>query len=238
MIILPAIDIKDRQCVRLYKGDFSKDKVVAEDYMQTALNFKSAGAQWVHMVDLDAAKSGGSENRDIFIDVAQNSGLFVELGGGIRDLDSAEKYLSAGISRVVIGSAAVSNPELVSQMIAEFGTNRIAVGIDAKNGFVATHGWLSDSQIRFTDLAKDMCARGVRHIIFTDIDRDGTLTSPNFALLRELQQSVDANIIASGGVQTMDDIRALNAMNLQGAICGMSVYAGTLDLKEAINYVS
>jgi phosphoribosylformimino-5-aminoimidazole carboxamide ribotide isomerase len=238
MIILPAIDIKDKRCVRLYKGDFSIEKIVADDYMRTALGFKAAGAKWIHMVDLDAAKHGSSENRDIFVDVAQNSGLSVELGGGIRDLDSAEKYLSAGISRVVIGSAAVSSPELVSQAIAAFGAERIAVGIDAKNGFVSTHGWLDDSRISFTRLAQDMCERGVKYIIFTDIERDGTLTAPNFALLSELQRAVSVNIVASGGVQTMEDIRTLKSMNLYGAICGMSIYAGTLDLKEAVNYVS
>jgi phosphoribosylformimino-5-aminoimidazole carboxamide ribotide isomerase len=234
MIVLPAIDIKDKQCVRLYKGDFSRGKVVASDYMQTALSFKAAGAKWIHMVDLDAAKSASSENRDIFVDVAKHSGLSVELGGGIRDLDTAEKYLSAGISRVVIGSAAVSNPELITQMINAFGAERIAVGIDAKDGYVSTHGWLKDSGMYFTDLAADMCRRGVKYIIFTDIDRDGTLTSPNFTSLSELQSAVDVNIIASAGVKTIEDIRTLRGMKLYGAICGMSIYAGTLNLKVAI----
>ncbi len=235
MVILPAIDIKDGQCVRLTKGDFGTAERVAEDPLTTALSFQEAGAEWLHMVDLDGAKGGSLMNSSIFLQVAKNTGLKVELGGGIRTLESIDYYMEQGISRAIIGSAAISNPELVKAAAGKYG-DRIAVGIDARNGMVSADGWLNDSSVNYLDLAKKMEEIGVRYIIFTDISKDGTLSGPNLEQLSRIRDAVGCNIIASGGIHTMKDIIALKEMGLYGAICGKSVYKGTLSLKEAIAY--
>ncbi len=233
MIILPAIDIKDGNCVRLFKGDYSTVQKVAENYMDTARSFEEAGAKWIHMVDLDGAKDASQQNKEIFINVAKDTGLKVEVGGGIRSLDTVEMYLKNGISRVIIGSAAVKNPALVKDAVKEYG-DRIAVGIDARGGYVATEGWLESSDVYFTDLAKAMSDVGVKYIIFTDISKDGTLSGVNSVQLDEINRACSANIIASGGVHTIDDIIACRRLGLYGTICGKSIYSGTLDLKYAI----
>lgn len=233
MVILPAIDIKDGNCVRLYKGDYNTVQKVADNYMDTARSFEKAGAEWIHMVDLDGAKDASQQNKQIFIDVAKNTSLKVEVGGGIRTLDTVEMYLSAGISRVIIGSAAVKNPQLVKDAVREYG-DRIAVGIDAKNGYVATEGWLETSDVYFTDLAKKMSDAGVKYIIFTDISKDGTLSGVNAQQLDEINRSCSANIIASGGVHTIEDIITCRKLGLYGTICGKSIYSGSLDLAQAI----
>lgn len=235
MIILPAIDIKDGQCVRLTKGDFATVEKVAEDPLKTALAFQEAGAEWIHMVDLDGAKEGSLKNSLVFLETAQKTGLKVELGGGIRTLESIDYYLEQGISRVIIGSAAIANPELVKAAVGKYG-DRIAVGIDARNGLVSGDGWLTDSEIPYLDLAKKMEAVGVKYIIFTDISRDGTLSGPNLEQLGRINEAVGCDVIASGGIHTMKDIAALKEMGLYGAICGKSIYKGTLPLKEAIEY--
>ncbi len=233
MVILPAIDIKDGNCVRLFKGDYGTVQKVADSYMDTARSFERAGAEWIHMVDLDGAKDATQQNKEIFLDVAKNTGLKVEVGGGIRTLDTVEMYLSAGISRVIIGSAAVKNPQLVKDAVKEYG-ERIAVGIDAKNGYVATEGWLETSDVHFTDLAKAMSDIGVQYIIFTDISKDGTLSGVNAEQLNEINKCCPANIIASGGVHTIEDIRICKQLGLYGTICGKSIYSGSLDLAEAV----
>ncbi len=235
MIILPAIDIKDGNCVRLFKGDFETVERVAVDYMETAKSFTATGASWIHMVDLDGAKDGKPVNDKIFIDVAKNTGLKVELGGGIRNLDTVEYYLSNGISRVILGSVALKNPQIVKEAVAEYG-ERIAVGIDALNEMVAVEGWLDDSQVNYIELAKEMVSIGVKYIIFTDISKDGTLSGVSTEQLKRLNDSVDCNIIASGGVHTIEDIKKCKSMNLYGTICGKSIYKGTLDLKEAVEF--
>lgn len=233
MIILPAIDIKDGQCVRLTKGDFGTVERVAEDALQTALAFENAGAEWIHMVDLDGAREGSLKNSEVFLQVAQNTGLKVELGGGIRTMESIDYYAERGINRIIIGSAAISKPELVKAAVSKYG-DRIAVGIDARNGMVSADGWLSDSDITYLDLAGKMEEAGVRTIIFTDISRDGTLTGPNLEQLSQINDAVGCDIIASGGIHTIKDIIALKQMGLYGAICGKSIYKGTLSLEEAI----
>ncbi len=235
MIILPAIDIKDGNCVRLLKGDFATVHKVAESYMDTAKNFESAGASWIHTVDLDGAKEGKPVNSDIFIDIAQNTNLQVEVGGGIRSLETVEYYVSKGISRVILGSVALKNPQIVIDAVKEYG-EKTAVGIDAKNGIVAAEGWLEASQVNYIDLALEMIKVGVKNIIFTDISKDGTLSGVNAEQLSALKNAVGdkCNIIASGGVHNIEDIRVCKKMGLYGAICGKSLYSGTLDLKEAI----
>jgi len=235
MIILPAIDIKEGQCVRLTKGDFATAEKVAEDPLKTALSFQEAGAEWIHMVDLDGAKEGSLINSPVFLEVARKTGLKVELGGGIRTMESIDYYLDQGISRVIIGSAAIADQELVKAAVKKYG-DRIAVGIDARNGNVSGDGWLTDSGVFYLDLAKKMEAAGVKYIIFTDISKDGTLSGPNLEQLGRIREATDCRIIASGGIHTMKDIAALKEMGLYGAICGKSIYKGTLSLKEAVAF--
>lgn len=233
MIIFPAIDIQNRQCVRLVKGDFDTAHTVADDPLETAAAFRKAGAEWIHMVDLDGARTGNRANADIFLSVAARSGLKVELGGGIRDMETLDFYLSGGISRCILGSAALKNPEFVRQAVKLYG-DRIAVGIDAVDGRVAAEGWLEVSQVSFLDLARRMEDIGVRTLIFTDISKDGTLSGPNLEQLEQLDRAVSCNVIASGGIRELRDIERLRAQRLYGAICGKSLYSGTLDLAAAI----
>ena len=233
MIILPAIDIKDGNCVRLLKGDFDTVEKVAEDPFVTAENFLKAGAAYLHMVDLDGAKDAKMVNRDLFVKLAENTSLKIELGGGIRTMEAVDYYLSHGISRVILGSVAVKNPEFVKTAVREYG-DRIAVGIDAKDGMVATEGWLSTSSVNYLELAKAMEQAGVKYIIFTDISKDGTLTGPNLEQLKAIHEAVSCNIIASGGISNLKDIYAVKDLGIYGTICGKSIYKGTLDLAEAI----
>ncbi|MDR2752923.1 MAG: 1-(5-phosphoribosyl)-5-[(5-phosphoribosylamino)methylideneamino]imidazole-4-carboxamide isomerase [Oscillospiraceae bacterium] len=234
MLIFPAIDIKNAQCVRLYQGDFATAEQVAADYMQTAHSFKAAGCEWIHMVDLDGSVEGKRVNADIFSHVARESGLQVELGGGIRTLEDAAYYFERGVARVIFGSAAVQNPALVGQAVKAFGAARVAVGIDAKNGLVATRGWLDTSEVTYLDLAARMEQLGVAHIIYTDISKDGMLNGPNLAHLQALQAHVRCRVTASGGITNLGDIAALRSAGLYAAICGRSIYAGTLDLRAAV----
>ena len=234
MIIFPAIDIKNGECVRLFKGDFSTVQKVAESPIKTAISFAECGAEWIHMVDLDGALDSAPKNSKMFIDVAMSSGLKIEVGGGIRSIETIEFYLANGISRVILGSAALSNPDLVISACKKFG-DKIAVGIDARNRFVADNGWLNTSKVDFIDLAKSVEQAGVGCIIFTDISKDGTLSGPNLDQLEEINNAVGCNIIASGGIKNINDIHDLKAMDLYGAICGKSIYSGSLSLKEAIN---
>lgn len=236
MIILPAIDIKDGNCVRLFKGDFSTVEKVASDYMETSKGFENSGASWIHMVDLDGAKEGRPVNTNIYKDVANKTSLKVEVGGGIRNIETIDEYLAMGISRVIIGSAALKDPVLVADAVNKFGSEKIAVGIDAKNGMVATEGWLEESDVNYIQLAKEMIKIGVEYFIVTDISKDGTLSGVNTEQLKKLSEEVKGkcNIIASGGVHTIEDIKACKELGLYGTICGKSIYKGTLDLREAI----
>ena len=233
MIIFPAIDIKNETCVRLYRAEMDSAEQVADSYLAAADAFKTAGAEWIHMVDLDGACAGARKNAHVFLEVAEATGLQIEVGGGIRTMADIEYYLSRGIARVVLGSAAVKDPQLVREACAAYG-DKIAVGIDARNGFVATEGWVETGSVHFLDLGKAMEAGGVRTLIFTDIDRDGMLSGPALDALQQLNAAVSCNIVASGGIKDIEDIRALKAAGLYGAICGRSIYKGTLSLQEAL----
>ena len=234
MIILPAIDIKDRTPVRLYQGEFDTVHKVAENALQTAKQFEQAGAEWIHMVDLDGACEGHPVNDDIFIEVAEQTNLKVELGGGIRTLEDIARYIEGGISRVIVGSVALHNPALVREAVARYG-DAIAVGIDAKDGMVRGSGWLEASDVHFVDLAKAMGEAGVRTIIYTDISKDGTLSGPSVAHYEQLIAAChEVNIIASGGIRDIDNIKELKVAGLYGAICGKSLYEGTLSLEAAL----
>lgn len=234
MIILPAIDIKDRTPVRLYQGEFDTVHKVAENALQTAKQFEQAGAEWIHMVDLDGACEGHPVNDDIFIEVAEQTNLKVELGGGIRTIEDIARYIEGGISRVILGSVALHNPALVREAVARYG-DAIAVGIDAKDGMVRGSGWLEASDVHFVDLAKAMGEAGVCTIIYTDISKDGTLSGPSVAHYEQLIAACpEVNIIASGGIRDIDNIKELKAAGLCGAICGKSLYEGTLSLEAAL----
>lgn len=233
MIILPAIDIKDGECVRLFQGVFSSAEKVAADPLETAKAFKAAGAEWLHMVDINGAVQGSRVNSQIFIDAAKNSGLQVELGGGIRKMDDIDFYLQNGIARVVLGSAAIADPLLVKDAVKKYG-EKIAVGIDAKNGKAAAGGWTEVSGVDYITLARSMESLGVQTIIYTDISRDGMLSGPNLEQLNAINTAVKCDIIASGGIHDIGDIELLKQNGFYGAICGRSIYKGTLNLSEAI----
>lgn len=233
MIILPAIDIKNGKCVRLLKGDFNTVEQVAQDPFETARDFYNTGAKYLHMVDLDGAKDAKLVNKDLFVELAKTSKLKIELGGGIRELNSVEYYLSNGIDKVILGSVAVKNPDFVREAVNEY-KDKIIVGIDAKNEMVATEGWLSTSNVHYLDLAKAMEKMGVKNIIFTDISKDGTLSGANFEQLDAINKAVSCNITASGGIKDINDIKVLKKLNMYGVICGKSIYKGTLSLKEAL----
>lgn len=233
MLIFPAIDIKNGTCVRLYQGEMSTAEQVANSALEAAGAFKAAGASWVHMVDLDGAVEGVRKNTGIFLEVVQESGLKVEVGGGIRTMTDIAFYLENGISRVILGSIALRDALLVRQAVAEFG-GQIAVGIDARDGMVAAEGWVETSAVSDVELAKRMEDAGVQCLICTDIARDGMLSGPNLGQLTRIQRAVKCDIVASGGVTNLSDIAALRDCGLYGAICGCSIYKGTLSLREAI----
>ncbi|MBD5099261.1 MAG: 1-(5-phosphoribosyl)-5-[(5-phosphoribosylamino)methylideneamino]imidazole-4-carboxamide isomerase [Clostridiales bacterium] len=233
MILLPAIDMKDGRCVRLKKGEFSTVSQVADSAVETAKAFADAGAKWIHMVDLDGARHGGRINFPHISEVIRQSGLSVELGGGIKTCEDVDTVAEAGVARLVIGSAAVTNPEVVDYALERYG-GRVAVGIDCLNGQVRTAGWEQDSGLSGLDLARNMEAKGVKTIVFTDIATDGMLSGPSFDQLAALQKAVSCHIVASGGVTTLDDVKRLRDMGLYGAIIGKAYYAGTLDLAEAV----
>ncbi len=233
MLIFPAIDLKDGQVVRLYKGDFATVHQVAQDPVATARAFLDAGAGHLHMVDLDGAKDGQRRNSEILRSVAK-TGLRIELGGGLRSMEDLEAVFALGAWRAVIGSAAVSDPALVRAALEKYGPEKIAVGIDAKDGSVRTAGWQADSRLDYLAFAKSMEALGVKYLIFTDIDTDGTLTGPAYPRLAALQEAVDCSITASGGVSSNEDLRKLAEMGLYAAIVGKAWYAGAVDLKQAV----
>ena len=234
MIVLPAIDMKDGRCVRLRKGDFGTVHQVAAGALETARRFADAGAKWVHMVDLDGARDGVRKNFPQIFEVITQSGLQVELGGGIKSVPDLITVVEAGAARAVVGSAAVTHPEVLDYAIAQWGADRVAVGIDCLNGKVRTAGWEADSGLDFLDFARQMEERGVRTLIFTDIAADGMLSGPSYGQLAALQEAVGCQIVASGGVTTLDDVKRLRDMGLYGAIIGKAYYAGTLDLAEAV----
>ncbi len=233
MIIIPAIDLKDGKVVRLLKGDFNTARQVAEDPVATAKTFYDAGARYLHMVDLDGSRGGVRKNTDIVKAVAQ-VGLKIELGGGIRSMADLEAVFALGIWRAVIGSAAVSDPDFVKAALEKFGPERIAVGVDAKDGLIHTAGWVKEEGINYLDFAQQMEELGVKNLIFTDIDTDGALTGPSFARLKFLLDQVSCSVTAAGGVSCNADVQALVRMGVEAAIVGKAWYVGALDLKKAI----
>ncbi len=233
MIILPAIDILDGRAVRLYQGAYETAEKVAEDPFLAAKKFEEAGAEYLHLVDLSGAKSGSTDGRELISAIARSVGMKTEVGGGIRSMETVKSYLENGVDRVILGTAAINNKALLSEAVSAYG-DRIIVGIDARGGKVSVSGWTSDSDVDYIDLARECEKIGVKNIIFTDISRDGSLKGPNLEMLKRLSESVSCDITASGGIKSIDDIIALREMNLYGAICGKSLYSGTLSLTEAL----
>lgn len=233
MIIEPAIDLKDGKVVRLLKGDFDTVHQVAEDPVETARAFAAAGAKYIHMVDLDGAKSGQRVNSAIVRSVTEQTGMQIELGGGIRSMANLEAVFDMGVWRAVIGSAAVTDPDFVRQAVEKYG-DRIAVGVDTQDGRVKTAGWIEDSGLDYIAFSQSMEQLGVKTLIFTDIETDGALSGPSYARLEALQKAVGCQIVASGGVSNNRDVERLAAMGLYGAIIGKAYYAGTIDLAQAV----
>ncbi|MGQ2285191.1 1-(5-phosphoribosyl)-5-[(5-phosphoribosylamino)methylideneamino]imidazole-4-carboxamide isomerase [Leuconostoc pseudomesenteroides] len=230
-MIFPAIDLRNGQSVRLYQGDYNQETVINSDPIAQAQQIQAAGLTHLHLVDLDGAKSGKPINLDIITALRQNTQLFIELGGGIRSLAQIKQYLSLGINRVIIGSAALTHPELVTEAVARFGAESIAVGVDGRQEQVATDGWLTASSMTFSEIIQAMQAVGVINFIVTDIERDGTLSGPNIALLSRLQQQFpETNIIASGGISTIKDIEDLQTAGIKDIIVGRALYDGNVTL--------
>ena len=233
MKLFPAIDLYDGKAVRLFKGDYSQMTVYSENPIEIALDFKNKGAQYIHIVDLEGAKNGTTPNLEIVKQIANQTGLFTEIGGGIRSIDTVDTYLKNGVNRVILGTAAVTDEEFLKTAVAKYGDS-IAVGVDVKDGFVAIKGWLEKSKYSCFEFCERMENIGVKTIICTDISKDGAMQGTNRQLYRQLSEKFSIDITASGGVSTIDDIKALRKLDLYGAIIGKAYYIGAIDLSEAL----
>ena len=233
MVIYPAIDLKGGKCVRLYQGEMSKAEIVAEDPLENALKFEKKGAKYLHVVDLDGAMKGKPQNMSSFLSIVSKLNIPVQIGGGIRNIETVEELISAGAARVILGTIALENIELVYECVKRY-KDKIAVGIDAKDGFVAGRGWVNVSSINYIDLAKKIENAGVETIIYTDISRDGTLKGANIDGLKLLKENVNCNVIASGGVKNLKDLILLKEIGVEGVIIGKAIYNGDIILEEAI----
>ena len=233
MLIYPAIDLYEGQAVRLYKGDYAQKTVYSTDPPAVARDFREKGAKQIHLVDLEGAKTGGTPNLPTICRIKEETGLFCEVGGGIRNMKTVDTYLTAGLDRVILGTAAVADRRFVEQAVGKYG-EKIAVGIDIRDGFVAVKGWTEKSALDAFDFCRDMEKLGIRTVICTDISRDGAMRGTNLELYRQMSREFSVNIIASGGVSGMEDVRQLRAMDLYGAIVGKAYYTGAIDLREAI----
>lgn len=233
MKIFPAIDLYEKKAVRLYKGDYNQMTVYNDNPLDVAKEFEVCGAKYVHLVDLEGAKLGSTPNFDVVKGIADSTSLFTEIGGGIRSMDTVKKYLDAGIDRVILGTAAVTDQEFLCQALSEYG-ERIAVGVDVKDGFVAIKGWIEKSECDCFSFCDKMQSLGVKTIICTDISKDGAMQGTNRMLYRELSERFNIDIVASGGVSSIDDIAALRKMDIYGAIIGKAYYTGAISLKEAL----
>ena len=233
MKLFPAIDHYSGNAVRLYKGDYDNMTVYSEDPLSVAKNFERAGAQFIHLVDLEGAKTGKTPNLAVIKKIVENTTLFSELGGGIRSIETVEKYLNIGVDRVILGTAAVTDEAFLKEALKKF-SDRIAVGIDIKDGYVAIKGWTLKSKSTYEEFLQKMQCLGVRTVIVTDISKDGAMKGTNRELYAALSNKFDIDIIASGGVSSMDDIVALKEMGLYGAIIGKAYYTGSIDLRKAV----
>lgn len=233
MTIYPAIDIIDGACVRLVQGDYSQKTKFADNPCEVAKRWQKLGGEFIHIVDLDGAKNGGTPNLELIKKIAGAVDVPIEVGGGIRSMEVVEKYLNGGVRRVIIGTSALKDPEFVKEAVAKYG-ERIAVGIDARDKMAAVCGWEEVSETSAVDLAKRMAEIGVKYIIYTDIATDGMLKGPNIAAMAEMVKAVPVNIIASGGVSSVDDVKALKETGVTGAIIGKALYTDRINLADAV----
>jgi phosphoribosylformimino-5-aminoimidazole carboxamide ribotide isomerase len=233
MEIIPAVDIRGGKCVRLYQGDYKQETVFDEDPVTAALTWYSQGARWLHIVDLDGAVAGEPQNMDIVKEIIKQSGMLIELGGGIRQEKVAKRLLHQGVSRIILGSAAIENRELVKKLCQQFG-EAIVVSLDARDGKIAIHGWQKDTVVEILQLSREMVDDGVGRLIYTDIKSDGTLTQPNFDMINRLLTETKVPIIVAGGISRMEHLSRLNELGAEGAIIGKALYTGDIDLGEAI----
>ncbi|MBO7514676.1 MAG: 1-(5-phosphoribosyl)-5-[(5-phosphoribosylamino)methylideneamino]imidazole-4-carboxamide isomerase [Lachnospiraceae bacterium] len=234
MQLYPAIDIKDKKCVRLKQGLFDQVQVYSENPVEVALAWEAAGASFIHLVDLDGALLGRGVNRDVICEIVRSVHVPVQLGGGIRSLEDMEEVLNMGVFRGIVGTKAVTDPKLLKKMVDSFGPSHVVCGIDAKNGLVATQGWVDVSNISAIELALQMKVYGVRTVVYTDISKDGMLTGPNVSATKTLSEATGLDIIASGGMSCMDDLQAISDAKIHGAIIGKALYEKRIDLKGAV----
>ncbi|MBP64848.1 MAG: 1-(5-phosphoribosyl)-5-[(5-phosphoribosylamino)methylideneamino]imidazole-4-carboxamide isomerase [Chloroflexi bacterium] len=237
MDILPAIDLRNGLCVRLIQGDYEKETVFDDDPVTVAKRWVDQGARRMHIVDLDGAKDGVRGNQDAVSAIAKAIDIPIQLGGGIRDASEARMILDMGIDRVIIGTAAIEAPDEVQAAVDDLGADHVIVGIDAKDGIVQTHGWMEQSKESAINLANQMINRGVRRFIYTDTNRDGTMGHPNFAAITELENNLRYPIIVAGGIASVEDLVQLAKIGVEGAISGMAIYSGALDLRRAIETI-
>ena len=233
MIIFPAIDLYDKKAVRLYKGDYSKMTIYSDNPLSVAMDFEKYGATHIHMVDLEGARSASTPNLLVVAEIAEKTSLFVEIGGGIRNIETVEKYLKAGADRVILGTAALNDKSFLQKAVKEYG-EKIAVGADARDGKIAVNGWLETSDVSIFDFLKQMEDIGVKNVICTDISRDGAMRGTNRELYSRLSEEFCLDITASGGISNIEDIKELRRLDLYGAIIGKAYYTGNIDLREAL----
>lgn len=233
MIIFPAIDLYDKKAVRLLKGDYDNMTVYSDNPIEIARDFERQGAKHIHMVDLEGAKDGTTPNIDIVLQIANETSLFTEIGGGIRSMDTVKKYLDAGVDRVILGTAAVNDEEFLKEAVGRYG-EKIAVGADVKDGYIAIKGWLEKSEITLDNFFEKMQNLGVKTIICTDISKDGAMRGTNLQMYRDLSKKYSVDITASGGVSSLDDVKELRSMELYAAIIGKAYYTGAINLAEAV----
>ncbi len=234
MNLFPAIDLYGGKAVRLYKGNYAEMTVYSDDPVSVAKTFEACGAKFIHLVDLEGAKTGETPNIDVISRIVKETSLFAEVGGGIRDFNTIEKYLAAGVSRVILGTAAVTNEGFVAEAVKRYG-DAVAVGVDIRDGYVAIKGWTESSALTYTDFLTKLANEGVKTVICTDISRDGAMKGANHTLYGEISKAFPMiDFIASGGVSSLEDVKILNEMNLYGAIIGKAYYTGAIDLREAL----
>ena len=234
MNLFPAIDLYGGKAVRLYKGNYDEMTVYNDDPVAVAKDFEACGAKYIHLVDLEGARTGETPNLDMIRRIVSETNLFAEVGGGIRSMETIEKYVSAGVKRVILGTAAVTNPSFLLAALLKYG-KAVAVGVDIRDGYVAIHGWTENSALHYTDFMAKLTEFGVQTVIVTDISRDGAMKGTNRSLYAELSENFPAlNVIASGGVSSLDDVKALTDMDIYGAIIGKAYYTGASDLGEGV----
>jgi len=237
MEIIPAIDLRGGKCVRLYQGDYSQETIFSEEPANVALKWESLGAVRLHLVDLDGAARGELYNLATIEKIVQKVSMPVEVGGGIRQMETIEQLLNIGVGRVILGTSAVENPELVEKACRCFG-EAIIVGLDARDGYVCTRGWMEKTRLKAAKLASKMAALGARRFIYTDISRDGTLSQPNFDAVAELMQETDLPVIASGGISSINHLERLSQLGVEGAIIGKALYTGDIKLEDALSAIN